>query len=389
MNLILSIILIAVVTAVACSIPGTFLVLRRMSMITEGVSHSILPGLVLAMMIFGTQRAPILVLGPALMGLALVILVEAIHRTGLLAGDAPLGVIFPALFSIGVIIVSRRYAGVPLSENSVLIGDINLAALTQLRVGGTAIGPRTLYVMAAILLVNLGFTVALFKELKITTFDPGLASSAGIRPAIIHYTFMALVSVTIVGAFEAVGAILVVGLLIAPAATAYLLCRTLRGMLITSAICATVSALLGFVLAYLLDSATSATMAMIMGLFFLLALVFAPRTGLLAKRRTRRRRRIDFATTLLVLHLIHHAEGERNSPACTAEGVMAHINWAPEFAGEVIQRAVAEGVITEHHNVLMPTLRGRSRCRSVMPWEGCEDPAADGAPAGQTIEEQR
>ncbi|TVR01926.1 MAG: metal ABC transporter permease [Spirochaetaceae bacterium] len=377
MNLILSIILIAVVTAVACAIPGTFLVLRRMSMVTEGVSHSILPGLVLAMMIFGTQRAPILVLGPALMGLALVVLVEAIHRTDLLAGDAPLGVIFPALFSIGVIIISRRYAGIPLSENSVLIGDINLAALTQLRVGDTAIGPRTLYVMSAILVANVLFTVALFKELKVTTFDPGLASSVGIRPAIVHYAFMALVSITIVGAFEAVGAILVVGLLIAPAATAYLLCRTLRGMLITSAVFATVSALLGFALAYVLDSATSATMAMMMGLFFLLALVFAPRTGLVARLHTRRRRRIDFATTLLVLHLIHHAEGERNAPACTAEGVMQHINWAPEFAGEVIQRAVAEGVITEHHNVLMPTLRGRSRCRSVMPWEGCEDPSID------------
>ena len=374
MNLVPSIILIAVVTAVACAIPGTFLVLCRMSMVTEGVSHSILPGLVLAMLLFGTHRAPILVLGPALMGLLLVICVEAIHRTGLLAGDAPLGVIFPALFSIGVIIVSRRYAGVPLSENSVLVGDINLAALTQMRVDGVAIGPRTVYVMAAIVLLNVIFATLFFKELKISTFDPGLAQSVGIRPELVHYAFMALVSITVVGAFEAVGAILVVGLLIAPAATAYLLCRTLRGMLITSVICAVAGALLGFALAYVLDSATSATMAMIMGIFFLLALAFAPRTGLVARLRSRRRRRVDFAATLLVLHLVHHADGERNSPACTAEGVMEHINWTPDFAGEVIHRAVSQGLITEHHNVLMPTLRGRSRCRSVMPWEGCEDP---------------
>ncbi|TVR30606.1 MAG: metal ABC transporter permease [Spirochaetaceae bacterium] len=374
MSLVLSIILIAVTTAVACSIVGVFLVLRRMSMVAEGVSHSILPGLVMALVLGAALRTPVAVLGPALLGLFLVLSVEALNRTRLFAGDAPLGVVFPALFSVGVIIISRRYASVPLSESSVLTGDINYAALSQLQIGAAEIGPRSLYVMLVILLLNLGFVVALFKELKVTTFDPGLAAAVGIRPELVHYPFMAIVSITIVGAFEAVGAVLVIALLTAPAAAAYLLSRRLETMLLLSAGFAAFSAVSGFWIAYALDSATSGMTAAIAGVVFVLALGFAPRRGLLAKARIRKRRVLAFAERLLVMHLIHHADGDRATPACTPEGVMRHINWDPALTGSVIHRAVANGLVREHHGVLLPSDQGRELCREAMLWgeDACE-----------------
>lgn len=378
MDLLLSIILIAVTTAVACAIPGVFLVLRRMSMVAEGVSHSVLPGLVIALVLGGTLRSPLLVLAPALLGLFLVLSVESLNRTRLFAGDAPLGVVFPALFSVGVIIISRRFASVPLSESSVLTGEMNYAALAQLSVAGVAIGPRSFYVMLVILLLNLGFVALMFKELKITTFDPDLAAALGISPSRVHYLFMAVVSITIVGAFEAVGAVLVVALLTAPAASAYLLTRRLEAMLPLSAAIAAFSAFAGFWIAYSLDSATSGAMAAVAGVLFLLTLAFAPRRGLIAKARARSQRRVLFAERLLVMHLIHHADGERATPACTREGVMSHINWDPALTGQVIHRAVADGLVREHHGVLMPSAAGRELCREAVLWS---DSACECGPA--------
>jgi len=366
MSLIPSIILIAVTTAAACAVPGVFLVLRRMSMVAEGVSHAVFPGLVLALLILGAFRSPFLVIGPAVLGLFLVFAVQAMNRTRLFAGDAPLGVVFPALFSIGVIIVSRRYSGLPLSENTVLAGDINYAALTQLHIGGTAIGPRAFYVMLVILLVNMAFTLLFFKELKLTTFDPDHASSVGFGTSRLYYLFMATVSITIVGAFEAVGAVLVVGLLVAPAASAFLLSKRLESMLLLSVLFAVLSALIGFWIAYHLDAATSGTMAMMTGVIFLLTLAFAPRRGLLSKLRVRARRRITFAEQLLVMHLIHHVDGERVTPACSRDGVRQHVRWEPQFAEKVIRQGLEHGYIAEADDGLIPTMAGRMLCSEAL-----------------------
>ncbi len=362
MSLIPSIILIAVTTAAACAVPGVFLVLRRMSMVAEGVSHAVFPGLVLALVILGAFRSPFLVVGPAVLGLFLVFAVQAMNRTRLFAGDAPLGVIFPALFSIGVIIVSRRYSGIPLSESTVLAGDINYAALTQLQINGTAIGPRAFYVMLVILLLNVAFTGLLFKELKLTTFDPDHAASVGFGSSRLYYLFMATVSVTIVGAFEAVGSVLVVGLLVAPAASAFLLSKRLESMLVLSVLFGVLSALIGFWLAYYLDAATSGAMALMTGVIFLLTLAFAPRRGLLSKLRIRSRRRIAFAEQLLVMHLIHHVDGERVTPACSREGVRQHVRWEPQFAEKVIRQGLEHGYIAEADGGLIPTMNGRLLC---------------------------
>ena len=215
--------LVAVVVAVACAIPGVFLVLRRMALMSDAISHTILLGIVLAFFVVEDLASPILVAGAALTGLVTVLLVELLKRTNLVREDAAIGLVFPVLFSGGVVLISRFAEDVHLDTDAVLLGELAFAPFDRLVVGGYDLGPKALFVLGAILLLNALCIAIFYKELKLTTFDAALAAALGFSPGLVHYLFMTLVSVTAVGAFDAVGSILVVALMIAPPAAADLL----------------------------------------------------------------------------------------------------------------------------------------------------------------------
>ena len=288
MSFLLGVALLAVVTALACAIPGVYLLLRHDAMMTEAVSHAVLPGIVVGLLIAGDLDSPLLILAAALTGLLVVIGTEYLHNTGLLEGDAPLGLIFPALFSIGIILVSQRFSNVHLDEHVVLAGDLNLAAFIHLELAGLSLGPRYLYVMLAILLVNLAFIWRFYKELELTTFDPTLAELLGFRVRPLHYAFMFLVSVTITAAFYAAGSILSVALMIVPAATARLVTKRLVHLLALTAVIAVLGAVAGFAAAYALDAATSGMMAFVFGAVFVLVLAGERAWAALRPRRASR-----------------------------------------------------------------------------------------------------
>lgn len=273
MNFVVGTALLAVVTAVACSLLGVFVVLRKGSMLVDAIAHAVLPGIVVGYFFTQNFDSPALIIGSALAGLAVVLGAEWLGRTGLITGDAPQGLIFPALFSIGVILVSTNFANIHLDTHMVLAGDLNLAAYRQLEVGGVAIGPQYLYVMLAVLLVNVVFLTLLYQQLKLTTFDPQFSTSLGIRTKLVNTAFMFLVSVTVTAAFNAAGAILVIALMITPPATAYLLSKTLPTMLILTVVIAIIGTLAGFSAAYVLNAATSAMMSVFYGLLFSIAVV--------------------------------------------------------------------------------------------------------------------
>lgn len=278
--------LLAAVTALACALPGVFVVLRRNSMLVDAISHAVLPGIVVGYFFTHNMNSPWLILGAALSGLVVVMGSEWLTRTGLLTGDAPQGLIFPALFSLGVILVSTNFANVHLDTHAVLVGDLNLAAWNQLIVGETSIGPVYLYVMLAMFLINVVFLALFYPQLKVTTFDPQFAHSSGIRTGALNTAFMFLVSLTVTAAFNAAGAILVIALVVVPAATALMLSRNLPVMLALTSVFAVGGALAGFWVAYVLDAATSAGMAVFYGLVFAVVLVFT--------RISQRRRRLKF-----------------------------------------------------------------------------------------------
>lgn len=307
---------LALVTALACALPGVFLLLRRDAMTVEAVSHAVLPGIVVGLIVAGSLDSPILILAAALTGLLVVLGAEYLQGTGLLEGDAPLGLVFPALFSIGIILVSQRFSNVHLDEHVVLVGDLNLAAFIHLEVAGVSFGPRYLYVMLAVLLMNAAFIWRFYKELKITTFDPTLAELLGFRVRRLHYAFMFLVSVTITAAFYAAGSILTVALMIVPAATAHLVTKRLSHMLGWTAAIAAAGALTGFGVAYALDAATSGAMALMLGLVF--SAVFAGQRlqALWCARRRRREGRAE-APAIDVAQEASHEVGTANASTGT------------------------------------------------------------------------
>ena len=280
--------LLAVVTALACALPGAFVVLRRNSMLVEGIAHAVLPGIVVGYALTHDLNSPWLIFGAALAGLVVVLCNEWLIRTGLVTGDAPQGLVFPALFAAGIILITLDFSHVHLHTHVVLVGDLNLAAFHPLIVNGVSIGPQYLYVMLAVLVVNVAFIAIFYPKLKVTTFDGQLAALLGMRTRLLNTSFMFLVSVTVVTAFHAAGVILVIALVVAPAATAHLISHRLSVMLVLTALFAVVGALAGFWIAYVFNAATSASMALFYGFMFV-AVAFIDSLA----TRVRRYRRAD------------------------------------------------------------------------------------------------
>ncbi len=358
--------LIAVVVALACALPGVFLILRRTAMMSDAISHAILFGIVVGFLLTKSLSSPFLIVGAALTGVLTVSLVELLTKTRLVREDAAIGLVFPVLFSIGVILVARYAGNVHLDTDSVLLGELAFAPFNRMELFGHDLGPQSLFVMGGVLLLNVAFIALFFKELKLSTFDAGLAAALGFSPALIHYTLMGFVSVTAVGAFDAVGSVLVVALMITPPAIAYLLTDRLAAMLWLSAGIGALGAIGGYWAAYWLDVSIAGMMATVAGVIFLLTYLWSPRRGLLATVRRRRRQRWEFAINMLAIHLFHH-EGEANAVVeCREDHLQDHIDWTVDFARKVVGRAEAEGVLLRSEGLLKLTDGGRLRAQAAM-----------------------
>jgi manganese/zinc/iron transport system permease protein len=350
---------IAAVVAVACALPGAFLVLRRLALMSDAISHAMLLGIVLAFFVVEDLASPLLVLAATATGVLTVALVELLNRTRLVKEDAAIGLVFPALFSIGVILISRYAGEIHLDVDAVLLGELAFAPFNRFAPFGTDLGPIALWVMGGILVLNLVFIALFYKELKLSTFDAGLAAALGFSPALIHYALMTLVSVTAVGAFDAVGSILVVALMIAPPAAAYLLTERLSRMVLLSGLAGVLSAIGGYWLARALDASIAGSMATMSGLIFALALLLAPERGLVAQARRRGRQRWSFAQTMLAIHLLNHEHAADAANECRLEHMHDHMRWEPRFANEVSRRAERAGLIVRHNGLLALTDSGR------------------------------
>lgn len=352
---------IAALVAVACALPGVFLVLRRMALMSDAISHAILPGIVLAFFVTKDLASPLLVLGAALSGLAMVSLAELLQRTGRVKEDAAIGLAFPALFSVGVLLVSSHARNIHLDTDAVLKGDLILSVFDRrLELGGIDVGPRTLYVMVLILGINVLFIGTFWKELKLATFDPALAATFGLAPGLLHYGLMTLVSVTAVGAFDAAGSVLVVALMIGPPATAYLLTDRLSVMLLLSSAIGIASAVSGYWLANGLgDANIPGAMATMTGVFFGAAFLLAPERGLLAQVVRQRRQRWEFAQTMLIIHLFNHEGLPEAEHESRIDELHEHLRWQPVFVAQVVRRAEQQALVSRREAHLQLTETGR------------------------------
>lgn len=348
--------LIASIVAIACAIPGTFLVLRKMALISDAISHSILPGLVLGFFITHDLNSPILIVMAALSGVVTVVLVEFIQKTKLVKEDTAIGLVFPVLFSIGVIMIAKNANDVHLDTDAILLGELAFAPFDRFLVDGSDLGPKSLWIIGTILLITIGLLFAFFKELKISTFDVGLATALGFSPIMIHYGLMSVASITIVGSFDAVGAILVVALMIAPAATAYLLTDNLKRMLSLSVVFGVFSAIAGYWLAHWLDASISGSMTTILGIVFLMVYLFAPKRGLISVLYRNKQQQIEVSLLTFLLHLNNHQEiSERH-----INHLNEHINWRRVRSKSVLDLALKNNMIIIEESVISLTDKGKN-----------------------------
>jgi manganese/zinc/iron transport system permease protein len=276
--------LTGILVASACALLGNFLILRRMAMMSDAISHAILPGLVAGYVLAQGPNLLAGFIGASLAAIATVTAVEAIQRTRLVDGGAAIGIVFPAMFALGTVLVTRQFSDVHLDADAILFGNIEFVAFDTLTIDGRDLGPQSIWVMSLLCVINLLFIGIFYKELKLTTFDPGLAAALGFSPLIVHYALMLVLSITAVGAFTAVGAVLVVALVIVPAATAYLLTDRFDRMLALAIASGVLSTVGGTFLSYHFDASTGGMIVVVCTVLFLLAYLFGPRHGVLARR---------------------------------------------------------------------------------------------------------
>ncbi len=340
--------------AIACALPGVFLVLRKMSLISDAISHSILPGIVIGFFITNDLASPLLIVLATLTGVFTVVLVEYIQKTGLVKEDTAIGLVFPSLFSFGVLLIARNAGDVHLDVDAVLLGEVAFAPFDRWTYNNIDLGPKSLWIIGTILTVSLGLLLLFFKELKVATFDAGLAASLGFTPIGIHYGLMTISSVTTVGAFDAIGAILVVAFMIVPAACVYLLTNNLKKMLLYAALLGVIASITGYWIAHYLDTSIAGTIASVLGLIFFTIYLFAPNKGYISQWYKTKQQKTEVALLVLMLHLSNHEEDrERN-----IKHLQEHINWSQQQAKKVLKLANQNNMIEVQNNIVNPTPKG-------------------------------
>jgi manganese/zinc/iron transport system permease protein len=290
-----------------------------------------------------------------LSGIITVVLVEFIQKTRLVKEDTAIGLVFPALFSIGVILIAKNANDIHLDTDAVLLGELAFAPFDRLMINESDVGPKSLWIIGGILLMVLSLLFAFFKELKISTFDAGLATALGFSPAVLHYGLMSVASVTTVGAFDAVGAILVVALMIAPAATAYLLTDDLKKMLFLSVFFGVFSAISGYWLAHSLDVSISGSMTTVLGLVFFFVYLFAPKRGFISSLYRNKQQQLEVSLLTFLLHLSNHSEEEERH----INHLNEHINWQKVRSKSVLDLAFRNNMISVRDGIVSLTEKGR------------------------------
>ncbi|MFD1779911.1 metal ABC transporter permease [Fredinandcohnia salidurans] len=276
------ILLTASLVGISCGIVGVFLILRKMAMMADAISHTVLLGIVVAYLLTHSLSGYHMVIGAAVAGILTTFLVQWFHSKGV-GQDASIGVVFTTLFAIGVILIATKVGNAHLDVQHALMGEISFVPWNTVHVPVLGEIPLATFMLLVVLFVVILVIGLFYKEWKLTTFDPSLAASIGIPVLGMHYLFMTLVSVTTVASFDAVGAIMVVAMLITPAASAYLWTDKLLVMIGLSASFGVMSAIMGYYFALWIDTSISGSMAFATGVIFLISFICSPRHGILSK----------------------------------------------------------------------------------------------------------
>ena len=283
--------LIACIAAMACALAGVLLVVKREAFVSEGISHAVLPGIILAFLVFRDRTSPLLIVSAALAGLIMVWLVKWLAQTGKVKQDAALGIVFSGMFSVGVIASSLNLKNVHFHAHCIIDGNLTFAPLEPFEIFGFYLGPKAFVSMLACLLILVTFIIVFFKELKLLAFDETAMHLLGYNPKWLSTAWLVLVSMIIVAAFEVAGTVLVVALMIAPPAAASFLSGRLSSMFFVSGLLGIASAIAGVWTSLQLEISPTGPIASISGVVFLLVAIFAPKRGLVSRWLIRAKQR--------------------------------------------------------------------------------------------------
>ena len=367
-NVPLMIMLTGALVGTAASLVGVFLVLRKNSMLSDAISHSIVFGIVIVWLLTHQQSGPVQIVGAALTGVLTVFLIELLVGTRKVKDDAAIGLVFPVLFSIGVLLLNLYARDVHIDTHTVLLGEIGFIWLDTLTIAGYAI-PQAVVWMSVVTLVNGLFVLLFYKELKLTTFDPALAKALGFAPVALFYALLMLTSTTAVAAFDAVGAILFIAFVIVPPSAAYLLTDRLSLMLVIGIVISVASSVIGYYAAAAMDVSIGGMMAVTTGLFLAAAFLFGPRYGFLARSWRQLRQRYVNESRTLAVHLYNHEGRADARDENVVSALQDHLWWDARKSLNVIDRSLRLGFVVRDGEELYLTARGRQVALELLePW---------------------
>lgn len=359
--------------AMACALPGAQLVLRRRSMMGDAISHAVLPGVAIAFLVTATSDPLVMLAGAVVIGILTTFLVDLVQRAGRTEIGASMGIVFTTLFALGLVLIRAFADDVVIDPHVVIYGSIELSYLDQTEFLGRSV-PRGAVVNGGALVINGILFLLFYKELKLTAFDESLASAMGFRPRLVQGVLMAMTAATAVAAFETVGSILVVAMIIVPGATAWMLTDRYGTMLILTLVLAIGSALLGHVAALVVPGwlgyegmSTSGAMAVMSGVLFVLAWVCSPRHGLVAKAMVRRALSLRIAREDILGLLYRYEERRSEDSAALSVGDIREAIMLPRRVVASALRGVrAAGHVVVESDRLQLTDAGRSAASSLV-----------------------
>ena len=282
------IVLMGFLVSLGCGLIGNFVVARRLALVGDAISHSLLPGIAIAFIFMASRSVTAMFIGAAIAGVATTLLIEFIQRQSRVKPDAAIGIVFTTFFAIGVVVISLWLDKVHLDPDCVLYGEIGFVPLHEsIFIGGFSLGPRPLVTMGVVALIDLLLVVIFYKQLLVTSFDAGLARSLGMPVKATHHGLMIALALTIVASFEAVGVVLVIAMIIFPAVTAGFFFERMPFLLWSVPALALSYALGGFHLATWLDCSIAGAMVVVAGGLFVTAWLFGPNGGLIWQCSTR------------------------------------------------------------------------------------------------------
>lgn len=264
--------IIAILISVPSAILGSFLLLRKSIMVSDAISHSILPGLVIGFLISKSLYSPILLIFASLFGVLTIFIIEWIHKGNNIKKDASIGLSYTFLFALGVIMIANlTSSNSDLHQDCILFGDIDATPFNRINWFGIDFGPKALWTLITLNILVISTITIGWKALVVSSFDPIYSKTIGLKPETWNYILMTLVSVCVVTAFDVIGAILIISLLAAPAATSFLFTKHVSSFLFTSIVLAVINTLLGITISFHFNLIMSGTLALIHGISFFLA----------------------------------------------------------------------------------------------------------------------